>query len=150
MLHYVDEEGNKVFIFGVIRKERCGNVACPKNIIKKILMKIVPLNDVKNRFSHYLEQAKREDIIVTKNGRPEAVIHGITDEDLEDYLFETEPRFIARIEALREQYTCEGGKSLRRGVEGVGFGEKAQEAIKANPALGKGRRYDTNVTTNRW
>ena len=37
-------------------------------------MKIVPLNEVKNRFSTYLELSKREDIVVTKNGRPAAVI----------------------------------------------------------------------------
>ncbi|MGH9754972.1 MAG: type II toxin-antitoxin system prevent-host-death family antitoxin [Blastocatellia bacterium] len=28
-------------------------------------MKIVPLNEVKNQFSQYLEEAQREDIIVT-------------------------------------------------------------------------------------
>jgi len=56
-------------------------------------MKIVPLNEVKNQFSQYLEEAQREDIVVTKNGRAAAIIHAITDEDLEDYLYETAPRF---------------------------------------------------------
>ena len=93
-------------------------------------MKIVPLNDVKNRFSHYLEQAKREDIIVTKNGRPEAVIHGITDEDLEDYLFETDPRFIARIEALREQYKREGGKPIEEVRRELGLERKPKKPSK--------------------
>jgi hypothetical protein len=36
--------------------------------------------------------------------RAAAIIHAITDEDLEDYLFETDPRFIAPIKALRAQY----------------------------------------------
>ena len=93
-------------------------------------MKIVPLNDVKNRFSHYLEQSKREDIIVTKNGRPEAVIHVITDEDLEDYLFETDPRFIARIEALREQYRHEGGKPLEEVRGELGLEKKPRKPSK--------------------
>lgn len=75
-------------------------------------MRIVPLNEVKNRLSEYLELAKREDVIVTKNGRAAAVLHGVTDEDLEDYLFETDPRFIARIKSLRRQYREEGGTSL--------------------------------------
>ncbi|MFQ5779852.1 MAG: type II toxin-antitoxin system Phd/YefM family antitoxin [Nitrospiria bacterium] len=75
-------------------------------------MKVVPLNEVKNRFSEYIDLAKREDVIVTKNGRAAAVLHGVTDEDLEDYLFETDPRFIARIEALRKEYQEEGGISL--------------------------------------
>jgi prevent-host-death family protein len=75
-------------------------------------MKIVPLNEVKNRFSTYLELSKREDIVVTKNGRPAAILHAVTDEDLEDYLFESDPRFIARIEALRREFQRGGGTPL--------------------------------------
>ena len=75
-------------------------------------MRVVPLNEVKNRFSTYLELSKREDIVVTKNGRATAVLHGVTDEDLEDYLFESDPRFIARIEALRNQYRKDGGTTI--------------------------------------
>jgi hypothetical protein len=41
--------------------------------------------------------------VVTKNGRPAAILHAVTDEDVEDYLFESNPRFIARIEALRRE-----------------------------------------------
>ena len=75
-------------------------------------MKIIPLNEVKNRFSTYLELSKREDIVVTKNGRPAAILHAVTDEDIEDYLFESDPRFIARIEALRRKFQRVGGTTL--------------------------------------
>jgi prevent-host-death family protein len=75
-------------------------------------MKVVPLNEVKNHLSAYLELSKREDIVVTKNGRAAAVLHGVTDEDLEDYLFESDPKFIARIESLRRQYKREGSTSI--------------------------------------
>ena len=75
-------------------------------------MKLVPLNEVKNRLSAYLELSKREDIVVTKNGRAAAVLHGVTDEDQEDYLFESDPRFIARIESLRQDYQRKGGSSI--------------------------------------
>ena len=51
-------------------------------------------------------------IVVTKNGRAAAVLHGVTDEDLEDYLFESDPRFIARLESLRRNYQREGGTSI--------------------------------------
>jgi len=47
-------------------------------------MRVVPLNEVKNRLSMYLGLSRREDIVVTKNGRAAAVLHGITDEDVED------------------------------------------------------------------
>jgi len=75
-------------------------------------MKIVPLNEVKNRFSTYLKLSKREDIVVTKNGRPAAILHAVTDEDLEDYLFESDPRFIERIESLRREFQRSGGTPL--------------------------------------
>jgi prevent-host-death family protein len=75
-------------------------------------VKIVPLNEVKNRFSTYLELSKREDIVVTKNGRPAAILHAVTDKDIEDYLFESDPRFIARIAALRREFQREGGTPL--------------------------------------
>ena len=75
-------------------------------------MKIVPLNEVKTRFSTYLELSKREDIVVTKNGRPAAILHAVTDEDIEDYLFEFDPRFIARIEALRREFRRRRATSL--------------------------------------
>ena len=75
-------------------------------------MRVVPLNEVKNRLSAYLEMSKSEDIVVTKNGRPAAVLHGITNEDLEDFLFESDPRFIDRIESLRREYERKGGTPL--------------------------------------
>lgn len=75
-------------------------------------MKIAPLKEVKNRFSTYLELCKREDIVVTKNGRPAAILHAVTDEDIEDYLFESGPRFIARIEALRREFQRGEGTPL--------------------------------------
>ncbi len=93
-------------------------------------MKIVPLNEVKNQFSQYLEEAQQEDIVVTKNGRAAAIIHAITDEDLEDYLFETDPRFIARIEALRAQYRREGGTSLREVRRELGLKPRAKRRAK--------------------
>ena len=80
------------------------------------MLRMVPLSEVKNRFSTYLELSKREDIVVTKNGRPVAILHAVTDEDIEDYLFESDPRFIVRIEALRPA----GRKhAARRGEEGA-------------------------------
>jgi len=93
-------------------------------------MKIVPLNEVKNQFSQYLEEAQREDIVVTKNGRAAAIIHAITDEDLEDYLFETDPRFIARIQALRAQYRREGATPLREVRRELGLKPRAKKRVK--------------------
>ena len=100
-------------------------------------MKIVPLNEVKNRFSTYLELSKREDIVVTKNGRPAAILHAVTDEDVEDYLFESDPRFIARIEALRREFQRHGATSL----------DKVRKELRV-PASRRGRRATARRRTS--
>jgi prevent-host-death family protein len=82
-------------------------------------MKIVPLNEVKNRFSTYLELSKREDIVVTKNGRPAAILHAVTDEDLEDYLFESDPRVPRADRNPPARVPAERGHTARRREEGV-------------------------------
>jgi len=76
------------------------------------VLSIVLLNEFKNRLAEYLDLAKRENVIVTKKGRVAALLRGVTDENLEYYLFETDPRFMARIKSLRRQYREEGGTLL--------------------------------------
>ena len=102
-------------------------------------MKIVPLNEVKNRFSTYLELSKREDIVVTKNGRPAAILHGVTDDDLEDYLFESDPRFIARIQALRREFEQKGGTALAE------VRKELRVPVSRRAARGKRRRQTASV-----
>jgi prevent-host-death family protein len=100
-------------------------------------MKIVPLNEMKARFSTYLELAKRGDIVVTKNGRPAAILHAVTDGDIEDYLFESDPRFIARIGALRREFQRRGGTSLA----------DARKALRV-PASRRGRQATARRRTS--
>ena len=51
-------------------------------------MKIVSVKEVKNNLSQFLKTAEQEDIIITKNGRPNAVIHHLGEDELEDYVLE--------------------------------------------------------------
>jgi antitoxin (DNA-binding transcriptional repressor) of toxin-antitoxin stability system len=61
-------------------------------------MKLASVKDVKNNLSEYLKKAEREDVIITKNGRPTAVLHHLGEDDLEDYLLEHDPKFHKLIE----------------------------------------------------
>jgi antitoxin (DNA-binding transcriptional repressor) of toxin-antitoxin stability system len=54
-------------------------------------MKLASVKDVKNNLSEYLKQAEQEDVIITKNGRPTAVLHHLGEDELEDYLLEHDP-----------------------------------------------------------
>jgi antitoxin (DNA-binding transcriptional repressor) of toxin-antitoxin stability system len=54
-------------------------------------MKLASVKDVKNNLSEYLKKAEQEDVIITKNGRPTAVLHHLGEDELEDYLLEHDP-----------------------------------------------------------
>lgn len=84
-------------------------------------MKIVSVKEVKNNLSYYLKSAEKEDIIITKNGRANAVLHHVGEDELEDYLLEHDPKFRRKIEKRWKQYLQKGGCSLEevlRGLEG--------------------------------
>ena len=56
-------------------------------------MKVASLKEVKDKLSEFLKTAEKEDVIITKNGKPNAVLHHLGDDELEDYLLEHDPRF---------------------------------------------------------
>jgi prevent-host-death family protein len=71
-------------------------------------MKPVDFNEVKDDLSKYLRLAAKEEIIITRHGKPAELLVGFaTEDDWFDYRLENDPRFLARIERARQ--------SLRRG-----------------------------------
>ena len=75
-------------------------------------MKKVPLSEIKDQLSKYLKLANREDIIITKHGRPAGILIGFASEDdWFDYRLEHDPRFLRRIAEAREGLRA--GKGVR-------------------------------------
>ena len=73
-------------------------------------MKIAPLAEVKAQFSRYIEESEHGPIIVTKNGRPVAIIVGAPDEeDLERLVLAYTPRFRRLLEAAEARIRSTGG-----------------------------------------
>jgi prevent-host-death family protein len=65
-------------------------------------MKKVALSAVKDQLSKYLHEAEREDVVITRHGRPAGVLIGFESEDAWfDYKLENDPRFLSRIERAR-------------------------------------------------
>jgi len=65
-------------------------------------MKRVALSDVKDALSRYLRLAEKEEIIITRHGKPAGILVGFeSEEDWFDYRLENDPRFLARVEAAR-------------------------------------------------
>jgi prevent-host-death family protein len=71
-------------------------------------MKKVPLSEVKDDLSRYVELASGEDIVITRHGRPASEIIDFKDEDdWFDYRLENDRRFVRRIVEARED-VCRG------------------------------------------
>ena len=56
-------------------------------------------------------------MIITKNGRPTAVLHDLGDDDMEDYFLEHDPKFPANIEKRWKAYLRTGGRSIEDSFE---------------------------------
>ena len=75
-------------------------------------MNIAPLADVKARFSAYVKQLQTSPVIVTKNGKPVAVMIGISDEDdLERIMLAISPKFQALLVKAEKRIQETGGMS---------------------------------------
>ncbi len=73
-------------------------------------MKIAPVAEVKAHFSSYLDECEEGPIIVTKNGRPVAVLVSVPEEDeLERLLLAHTPRFRRLLDAAEQRLQRTGG-----------------------------------------
>ena len=76
--------------------------------VRKTRMKEVPLSEIKDDLSRFLREAEKQEIVITRHGKPVGVLIGFeSEDDWFDYKLETDPRFLERIERAR--------KSLRAG-----------------------------------
>src|SRR5438309_7679898 len=67
-------------------------------------MKIASVAEVKSQFSAFLKASEGGPVVVTRNGRPVAVIVGVQDEDeIERLLMAYSPRLQAILAASRKQ-----------------------------------------------
>lgn len=66
--------------------------------------KTVPLSEVKDDLSRYLRMAEREQVVITRHGKPAGVLIGFaSEEDWFDYKLENDPRFLQRVESARRK-----------------------------------------------
>ena len=76
--------------------------------IRKSRMRQVPLSQIKDDLSRFLREAGKQEIVITRHGKPAGVLIGFeSEDDWFDFRLENDPRLLRRIEAAR--------KSLREG-----------------------------------
>ena len=77
--------------------------------VRKSRMKEVPLSEVKDDLSRFLREAEKQEIVITRHGKPAGVLIGFeSKDDWFDYRLENDPRFLQRVEQARQ--------SLRAGL----------------------------------
>ncbi len=85
-------------------------------------MKIASVADVKARFSEFLKASKRGPVVVTRNGKPAAVLLSVDDEDeIERLTLAYSPKFQKMLSLARKQIREGGGilhEDFWREVEG--------------------------------
>ena len=75
-------------------------------------MKKVALSEMKDDLSRYLRLAEKEEIVITRHGKPAGVLIGFESEDeWFDYRLENDPRFLKRIESARKRLRA--GEGIR-------------------------------------
>ncbi|MGH7102831.1 MAG: type II toxin-antitoxin system Phd/YefM family antitoxin [Acetobacteraceae bacterium] len=81
--------------------------------VRKSGMKAVPLWEIKDDLSRFLREAVKQEIVITRHGRPAGVLIGFgSEEDWFEYRLETDPRFLQRIEKARASIRAGHGVRL--------------------------------------
>jgi prevent-host-death family protein len=81
--------------------------------IRKTPMKEVPLSEIKDDLSRFLRKAEKQEIVITRHGKPAGVLIGFkSEEDWFDYKLEHDPRFLERIENARQSLRSGCGTKL--------------------------------------
>ena len=65
-------------------------------------MKKVALSQAKDDLSRILRQAEKEEVIITRHGKPAGILIGFkSEDDWFEYRLQNDPRFLKRVEAAR-------------------------------------------------
>ena len=78
------------------------------------MVRFVNVRELKNKASAVLRSSRNGDIVVTSHGKPQAVLHAVGEEGLEDYLLAHSSKFVKSLEASYRAYRRKGGVSLEK------------------------------------
>jgi prevent-host-death family protein len=64
----------------------------------------VELSEATGSLSEYTRRARKGPVVVTRGGKPVAVLRSLTGDEWEDFVVGTDPRFVAMIERSRARH----------------------------------------------
>ena len=80
--------------------------------VRKARIKEVPLSEIKDDLSRFLREAEKQEIVITRHGKPAGVLIGFeSEDDWFDYKLESDPRFLERVEQARR--SLKAGRGIR-------------------------------------
>lgn len=77
-------------------------------------MKTIPVRDLQKKIKECVDQAQLDRVVITRHGKPAAVLVGVEGEEWEDVVLQTDPAFWKLIRARRKQPTLSLDELKRR------------------------------------
>ncbi len=68
-------------------------------------MKTISVRDLQKKVKKCVEESQKDRVVITKHGKPAAVLIGVEGEDWEDVVLQTDPSFWKLIRSRRKQET---------------------------------------------
>ena len=76
-------------------------------------MKKVALSEAKDDLSRILRQAEKEEVIITRHGKPAGILIGFkSEDDWFEYRLQNDARFLSRVEAARRSLKAGQGINI--------------------------------------
>jgi len=76
-------------------------------------MKRAGLSEVRDDLSKFLRLAEKEEVVITRHGKPAGVLIGFhSEDDWSEYRLENDPRFLQRVAAARRSVRAGRGVKL--------------------------------------
>jgi prevent-host-death family protein len=91
-------------------------------------MKVVALREAKASLSGYIAKSQQDRVLITKHGRPAALVIGVEGEEMEDLLTMGNPRFWELVESRRRSRKTLDIDEVRRRL---GLPKKAKSRRRA-------------------
>ena len=94
----------------------------------------VELQDAKGSLSEYARKARRGPVVVTRGGKPVALLRTLTDEEWEDFVVSMHPKFLSVLARSRASYKAQGGIPLAEVERRFGLTPKSPRRRARKPA----------------
>ena len=77
-------------------------------------MKTISVRDLQKKVRETVEISQKEKVVITRHGRPAAIVVGVEGQDWEDVFYRTSPAFWKMIEKRRKEKTIPLAEMRRR------------------------------------